>query len=388
MELIVKLTRACNLACAYCSEGESGKEILSKDVLFKAIDEVPAILDKYNDKRIDLLWHGGEPMLVGKEYLSSVMEYARKKLSAYELSFSMQTNSTLMDDEWLGIIKKYDVGIGISLDGYEELHDSNRRTIDGKPTFAKVIANIDKLRNMGMSAGTLMVYSNAQNIDLLKLQSLIEEHELNIKIHPVVPVGKASQRKDIGEVNNDYLELIKNLYRWAVNVDADIEIEPIGGILRAVLGNQRVTECSYAGSCGISFLTIYTDGTVGFCGRCKEEKYKYGDLHTSNLLKLYESEMAKRVRNRVNYLKKHDCRECNIWQYCHGGCTEEAVNSFGTLEVKYPNCAFRKEIIKFIMDEGLELLKGRLVREKRGYRALISEREKLIKAVRNDEPIQ
>ena len=99
MQIIVKLTTNCNLNCIYCSEGDKKAVTLKKEMLFKAIDELPLLLDKINDKNITLLWHGGEPLSVGKEYLTEVMQYATEKLKNYHIKFLIQTNGTLIDEE-------------------------------------------------------------------------------------------------------------------------------------------------------------------------------------------------------------------------------------------------------------------------------------------------
>ena len=95
MQIIVKLTTNCNLNCIYCSEGDKKAVTLKKEMLFKAIDELPLLLDKINDKNITLLWHGGEPLSVGKEYLTEVMQYATEKLKNYHIKFLIQTNGNV-----------------------------------------------------------------------------------------------------------------------------------------------------------------------------------------------------------------------------------------------------------------------------------------------------
>ena len=128
MQVIVKLTTKCNLNCVYCSEGDKAIAVLEKETLFKAIDELPNLLEKYKRENISLLWHGGEPLSVGKTYLQEVMQYAVNKLKNYKLKFLVQTNGTLIDAEWIDLFKKFNVGVGVSLDGYKELHDRNRLT--------------------------------------------------------------------------------------------------------------------------------------------------------------------------------------------------------------------------------------------------------------------
>ena len=126
MQLIIKLTTSCNLKCSYCSEGDKKAETISKEILYKVIDDLPELLKELNDHSIEILWHGGEPMLVNIEFLDEVMYYAEKILSGFELRFCMQSNGTMLNPEWLSILKMHNVMVGISLDGYKEIHDKNR----------------------------------------------------------------------------------------------------------------------------------------------------------------------------------------------------------------------------------------------------------------------
>ena len=177
MEIVVKLTTGCNLRCVYCSEGDKPLMILKKEYLYKLIDELPAFLDAHHDKKITLLWHGGEPMTVGTAYLQQVMDYAKEKLQGYELSFQMQTNLTLLDKAWIDLIKTYQIGVGVSIDGYQELHDANRLSKEGNPTFAIVTKNMDRLQEAGIHFGTLMVLNTEKDIDIDKLYTFIKSHD-------------------------------------------------------------------------------------------------------------------------------------------------------------------------------------------------------------------
>lgn len=379
MQIIVKLTTNCNLNCIYCSEGDKKAVTLKKEMLFKAIDELPLLLDKINDKNITLLWHGGEPLSVGKEYLTEVMQYATEKLKNYHIKFLIQTNGTLIDDEWISIFCKFKVGIGISLDGYKELHDNNRLTKNGEATFDLIVKNMQKLKNAGVNYGTLMVLNTSSQINMEALTKCIEEYDLHPKIHSVIACGRASEVDSVAVYEN-YVELMKELYRYCMESDRNIIIEPLNELMDTILGVDSVHECSFNGSCGVSFICIYADGSAGFCGRAEHEKddFTYGSLEDKNLLELYESVNAQRIRSRQQYLKEHDCYGCNYWHLCHGGCAFEAVTATGSLYSKYVNCGMRKSLLDFLQTEGLQLLKEKLIRQKGRYRTLISEKNKLI----------
>lgn len=386
MQIIVKLTTNCNLNCIYCSEGDKKAVTLKKEMLFKAIDELPLLLDKINDKNITLLWHGGEPLSVGKEYLTEVMQYATEKLKNYHIKFLIQTNGTLIDDEWISIFCKFKVGIGISLDGYKELHDNNRLTKNGEATFDLIVKNMQKLKNAGVNYGTLMVLNTSSQINMEALTKCIEEYDLHPKIHSVIACGRASEVDSVAVYEN-YVELMKELYRYCMESDRNIIIEPLNELMDTILGVDSVHECSFNGSCGVSFICIYADGSVGFCGRAEHEKddFTYGSLEDKNLLELYESVNAQRIRSRQQYLKEHDCYGCNYWHLCHGGCAFEAVTATGSLYSKYVNCGMRKSLLDFLQTEGLQLLKEKLIRQKGRYRTLISEKNKLIGSMSDEK---
>lgn len=196
MQIIVKLTTNCNLECVYCSEGLSSMQTLDISIFKKLINELPELLNKYGQKEITILWHGGEPLTVGKKYLSEAMEYAINNLGQdYIVKFLLQTNGTLIDDEWIDIFRKYSVSLGISLDGYQELHDANRKTKTGAPTFELVIDNIEKLRRNNINVATLMVLNTKENVDIDKLWAFIKNIIYQLKFIRLLHAVKLKEIK-------------------------------------------------------------------------------------------------------------------------------------------------------------------------------------------------
>lgn len=384
MQIIVKLTNQCNLHCSYCSEGDTKETVfLDEKLIQKMVNELPALLRHCATDHVSILWHGGEPLLYGKGRLCRVMDYAKKKLSDFKLSFAMQTNGYAIDDQWIEIFKKYDIGVGISIDGYRELHDLNRVTDEGKGSFDKVLANYQKMESSGLSAGVLMVLDTDKEINLEKLYSFIEDNGISIKIHPVIPCGRASGKSNVAEINDNYLNLLKCLFERCMASDSISVVEPLNHLLDAILADNDSGECAYSGKCAIDFICLYSDGAVGVCGRrIKDGKFEYGLLHNSSLLNLYNSELAYRIRARQEFLKENDCAQCNYWQWCHGGCTFEAVNSVGIVNAKV-TCEFRRKLVDYMMTTGVDLLKARLLRDKMVLRKIIKSKKVLIKEIEN-----
>ena len=378
MQIILKLTTACNLNCVYCSEGDLPAKTLPEEIFCKLVDELPPLLEHVGTKDAEFLFHGGEPMLYGREALQRLIDYAKKNLQGFDVRFLMQTNGTLIDDDWIKFFKAEEISPGVSLDGCPELHDKNRRTKNDEPTAEKILHNLKLLREANLNVGTLMVFNSPENVDADKLFDFIQENELHPKIHSVVPCGRAIVVKNSAAIYDAWIEFMKKLFEKSLALGGADIIEPLNETLDAILGIAPIRECSYNGSCGKNFISVYPDGEVGFCGRDNFSRHlTYGNLREKNLLELYNSANAKKIRARQNYLESHDCKNCSAWEFCHGGCAFEAVNFFGTLEAKYPNCAGRKKFIAWLRSDGLKILKAALVREKTKLRQSLRIRKQL-----------
>ena len=385
MQIILKLTTNCNLACTYCSEGDQQSKNLPLEFFKKLVTDLPELMTHIEDRKIEFIFHGGEPMLYGMENLRSLIHFARENSSNIELGFLMQTNGTLIDDEWIKFFKEEQIRVGISLDGYPEIHDSNRRDKNGNPTAQKILDNIRKMRESNLNVGILMVVT--KNLDAERLFKFIRENDLNPKIHPVIPCGRASNRIDSMEIYESYVEIMKKLLELSLLEENAKIIDPLDEILDAILGRSPMHECSFSGTCGTKFLSLYPDGEVGFCGRDNLARFlTYGNIQDSTLIELYKSDNAKKIRDRQKILRDGICKNCSDWEFCHGGCAFESINSNGNLNSKYPLCESRRKFLAWLKIDGLKLLKSMLVREKKKHRESLRIKKQIRKRAESITP--
>ena len=137
----------CNLDCNYCY-------YLEKDKLYdkkKSLEMSEETLEKYIESYIQaqptdevlFTWHGGETLLRDISFYKRVMNLQRKYGRGRKIDNSLQTNGTLLDDEWCKFFKEHNFLIGISIDGPEHCHDQYRKNKSGKGTFKQVMKGIE-----------------------------------------------------------------------------------------------------------------------------------------------------------------------------------------------------------------------------------------------------
>ena len=136
----------CNMRCKYCY-------YLDKAALYDyrqpQMDE--ALLENYiraniegnNSPVIAFAWHGGEPLLAGKEFFRKAVALQQRYAEGRTVENSIQTNGLLVDDEWCAIFRDNNFLVGVSIDGPESIHDAHRVDAGGNPTFARVMKGIE-----------------------------------------------------------------------------------------------------------------------------------------------------------------------------------------------------------------------------------------------------
>ena len=235
MQFIIKVTSACNLSCTYCSEGSRKLVNLDIEIYKRFIDEIPKLLMYVGHKNVDIIWHGGEPLVIGKKWIMEAIEYTNRILSDYTLTYSIQTNATLIDNDWVRIFKEHNFSIGISLDGYKELHDQYRISQDGEGTYDSIINNIELLKRQELHPSLLMVL-NSTAINLDKLWNTLEKLKLNLKIQPVVPIGKATNQITLARnIYDSYVTTLKFIFMKLLTSDMSITVQPISSIFTFVI---------------------------------------------------------------------------------------------------------------------------------------------------------
>ena len=371
------MTNACNFNCNYCSAGNNNSSSnLNIDYIKKFINGTEALLKYKHDKNLNIIWHGGEPLLITIDVYRELQDYIINTLKGIDVKFSVQTNGSLINEQWIEFFKEYNVVPGISLDGYKELHNGNRVDKFGNQTFDEVVKNIKTLKENGITPGILMVLNTAESIDINKLYEFLADLKCPVKIHTVFAAGRASNRTDLGNLFKKYIDTLIELFRISMNDERIVQIEPLNSLFTSIIEDRPMLECSYSGKCGVDVMCLHENGAVSFCGRNDATReFMYGNITDHEPLHLYLSECGKQIRSRAELIKNSDCSRCKYFKFCHGGCTFEALLNAGTIEAKYEYCSEWQRLLDYMYTDGLDLFRQKLIERKIEIKAQIREKE-------------
>lgn len=355
LTVILKGTNACNLRCKYCCLGDkSNYKFVNKSKLIEIFDYIGEYATYNSFEKVCIIFHGGEPLLISTDMYSEAMEYIMDKFKNLYFRWNIQTNGTIVDDKKIDFFRKYDINIGISIDGNKLSHDKVRIFENGSGTYDKVWNNIIKLKENNISCSGIMVLSSAELNDDFSYLDSFTKNRIALKINPLISCGEVDNNLYLELKKYDYAKYLISVFKYILKNDLDIVVSPIDKILNAIINKQPVRECIFSEQCSQRFIAIDYNGDIYPCGRFVDQSsYKLGNI----------SEKKYRFRNkeyinliqRKNLMLPEDCKACKYKKYCNAGCSAEANISSNILE-KTQMCDDYKMIFEYFESEGLELL--------------------------------
>ncbi len=317
----------CNLRCKYCYEGIGSERFqpgqMSADLVRKVIAEGCA---QAPNNRIQFLWHGGEPLLAGLDLFRAGVDQQRieSQTSGIEISNSVQTNGTLLDDRWLDFLQDSGFSIGISLDGPPALHDAERIDAKGQGTHHLVVEAIRSIQARNMEFGVIAVISPRHVSHAAEVVRHFYDLGIrNLDLHPAVGLPKADtipqENSDLSP--EDFATFMTAAFdEWLAIGDPGFRINLFRDFLRGWFG-ARPRTCYFNGSCG-SILAVESSGAVVPCTRPFNRSLNtFGNVKISSLNAITEGTALQnfRARDQMAIARTARCRWGNM---CSGGCPQ------------------------------------------------------------------
>ena len=342
--LILDTTKACNLACKYCFVAAPSKgEHMTLQTALKSLDLALAYPKCNNVLTVE--FSGGEPLVnftLIKDFIPIALDKAAEKNK--KLTFTIQTNGTLLNEEIINFLVQYDVNIGISIDGTKEFHDKNRIFVDGSGSCTKIMENIATLQSLGSHASTLSVISSPEQYDSV-IDFALQNNISAIRTNLVTKAGRAKDKDDFtvdyAKLADKYIEVCQRIFEGELRIhDATLTYF----LWNLLLNQPHMCFRSPCGS-GTNQVSVTSDGNLYPCQGWRN----IHDNPVCNVNDIADLNEALCNNERVKELRAHNvrdievCKSCNWSAFC-GVCPREIYSEKGTLNEKIGMCIFQSKI--------------------------------------------
>ncbi len=330
--LLAKPTGAvCNLDCQYCFF--LSKEMLYPGSRFRMADDlleayVRQLIEAHDTPEVTVAWQGGEPTLMGLDFFRRAIDYQEKyRRPGTRIVNTIQTNGTLIDDEWAAFFRQHDFLVGISIDGPRELHDAYRVDKGGQPTFERVWRGLQALREHGVEYNVLATVHRANAAHPLDVYRFLrdEAHARYIQLIPIVertddengaPRAGVTERSVSAEAWGRFL--IDAFDEW-VRRDVGSVFVPMFDAALASWYGAPPPLCIFAETCGDA-LALEHNGDLYSCDHFVEPAHLLGNIRDTPMIELVASDKQRAFGDAKRDALPRYCRECDMRFACHGEC--------------------------------------------------------------------
>lgn len=355
MVIIIKPTYSCNFRCKYCylsNETKTHKESFSLAFAKQIILQLKDYLKNHPRQKVTFIWHGGEPLLWGIRNYREIFTFMQQELEGINYQNSIQTNLSLVTEEFIDLFLLYNVRPGFSLDGTKTIHDQQRVGINGQPTFDHIMSKLALCREKGISPGCIVVAGKKHIGHIPELYNFMKESKLSFKFNPLFSAGEATNNIDeYGITPAEYAQMSIELFDlWFDDNQGEITESNFVEIASNIV-SKKTTGCMFGRNCQDNFFAIAPTGDVMPCGRfCDDDllQYSYGNLHQETLSDILPRIRQSEIYKRSEYIEKGNCKNCKWLDICHGGCLHDGFLKSGDFRSKTFLCSAYKKIFAHI----------------------------------------
>lgn len=336
--IIIKLTNACNLACAYCYDYETTERAtrIETAVALRGLEQAIDLCDR----KLWVIFHGGEPMLVWpliETLVLSGRRYAAER--GVQIDFTGQTNMTRVTDRVVEFSRRHGVAWGVSVDGTGEVHDRFRVRHDGGGTHELFLESLARYPQFVRSCGVMSTITSANCARLHETARYFRDLGMNTWDWSLFqPIGRARNETRF-EIDIDALIASWNRLFDGVRAGefAGFAVMPVKKYLDNFFHGPGANMCMRP-ECGAArdLVSLSSDGTIEACD-CIDPLGplgNLGNLHTGSLAAARDSDTARLIRSRD--VQHQACGECIWFGVCGGTCLAHAR---GIGEVWNEGCA-------------------------------------------------
>lgn len=331
INLIISPTDKCNMGCSYCFH--RGECLQDKTL---SVADYSQLIRKALETRdsVHVVWHGGEPLMMGKEFFRAIIDDNSELNQAGDVVTSViQTNGTLLDRDFAELLKMGNIRPSLSYDGplsHRLFRSREQEVLAGMQNAVKAFRDIGAIKVVHpRTAGSLKVE-----------YEWFKEKRVNLQLNFLVGEKMTSLVQDA------YMQDILTFFDyWLEDEDCNIHIDPFERILSLFTMSPR-RGCEF-GSCLNRFLGVSSDGSIYPCARPWSKAYRLGSINSIETIE--EPFLTNEFRNLIKGAieRRSNCELlCEWYEYCQGGCNSDALLTGSISRPSDLNCQIFRAIAK------------------------------------------
>ena len=314
---------ACNLRCSYCyylskNAAPAGKSVFHDSTVAEELirQHITA-----SDDVVFFSWHGGEPMLAGIDFYREMVMLQKKLGAGRKIVNGIQTNATLIDDQWARFLGREKFVVGVSMDGPEYLHDAFRSTKNGSGTFKSVFRGYTLLQKHGIQPEILCVVNSVNASYPIEVYRFFKS--LGAQFMTFLPlVERTGHTENVSERSvkaRDFGNFMAAIFdEWVEQDIGRVKVQLFEEAGRKAF-RQDHTLCIFKKTCG-GVPVIDYNGDFYSCDHFVDDEHKLGNILQKPLEKLINLPEQEDFGNKkYNELPEY-CINCNVLEMCNGEC--------------------------------------------------------------------
>ena len=319
----------CNLDCTYCFY--LSKESLYQGSRFRMSVElmetyVKQLMESQQTTDVTVAWQGGEPTLIGLPFFKEVVKATKRhRRAGQRVNHTIQTNATLLTDDWASFLAEERFLVGVSIDGPPDLHDAYRIDKRGRPTSNRVIAGLDLLRKHNVEYNVLCTVHSANASRPIDVYRYLRDTCAATFIQLIPIVERASDTTDPTAVTSrsvtptgwgQFLSAVFD--EWLMRDVGTVFVQYFDATLAAWIGAPPGM-CVFSETCGDA-VALEHNGDVYSCDHFVDPAHLLGNIQDTHLLELLASEKQRSFGTSKRDTLPQYCRRCDVRFACQGEC--------------------------------------------------------------------
>jgi len=328
----------CNLRCQYCYYleksrlyGQEQRHVMSDELLEKFVKEY---IEAQTVPQVLFTWHGGEPLLRPLAFYEKALRLQQQYARGRHIDNVIQTNGTLLTDEWCAFFRQHHFLVGVSVDGPQPLHDACRKTADGQSTFDRVMEGIRLLNKHGVEWNAMAVVNRHNAEEPLAFYRFFKDMGCHyIQFAPIVercvsrsdgltlaPGMQADgSLTDLSVTPVQWGRFLCTLFdEWVRHDVGEYFVQLFDATLANWVG-EAPGVCTLSPECGNVGAMEY-NGDLYSCDHFVFSEYRLGNLHEQTITEMMYSPQQRQFASMKRQQLPRQCRECRFLFACNGEC--------------------------------------------------------------------